>query len=83
MGFGGLFKLVIIQNGYRKVGVEANYDESHQEREFKKCNSKYSCNVATGWDDIEIIRSGMLKSREGDIILPSKETMEKRGPGGA
>ena len=80
MGFGGLFKLVIIQNGYRKVGVEANYDESHQERKFRNVivNTAVMCNWVS---DIEIIRSGMLKIREGDIILPSKETMEKRAPG--
>ncbi len=72
----GYFKFVVVNNGYRDVGVEAFYSESHQERKFRNVivNSALMCNWVK---DVEVIRDGTLKVGAEDILFPSLEERKK------
>lgn len=78
-GLDGTFHVILRKRGYRKIGIEANYSEWHQERKFRNVILQMTslCKWVAGYQVCYEDEAPLISS--GDIVFPSTERRMKLG----
>ena len=71
-GFSGKFYVLLLKRGFRKIGIEADYTEWHQDRKYRNIILQMLslCKWVEGY---QICEDNKPLIRAGDIIFPSPE----------